>query len=201
MVLYKIPIWLFMTYQNLLPFKQNAKNHSLSERDLSSITGLSRTCIRDVLSKLETTSISSINKVAESLGMDITILPSFNSINSEFSVIATAYKIIIDGEDSWKIHIFDLVDEFRRTLDPNLILLPPPHNLNKRLFALLAAVVWELCTEIHLTKPHWVKKEYFLDDPWFPANINNLKASAILESPLGFRRHNIFVLDNFLSRA
>jgi hypothetical protein len=41
----------------------------------------------------------------------------------------------------------------------------------------------------------------FLPDPWFVAGIENLKASALVESPVQFRRNNIFVLGNFLSRA
>lgn len=40
-----------------------------------------------------------------------------------------------------------------------------------------------------------------LPEPWFVAGVENLKATALVESPLPFRRNNIFVLGNFLSRA
>jgi hypothetical protein len=40
-----------------------------------------------------------------------------------------------------------------------------------------------------------------LDSPWFVAGIENLKASALVESPVRFRKRNIFVLANFLERA
>jgi hypothetical protein len=40
-----------------------------------------------------------------------------------------------------------------------------------------------------------------LSEPWFVSGMENLKASALLESPLPFRRNNVFVLGNFLSRA
>jgi hypothetical protein len=40
-----------------------------------------------------------------------------------------------------------------------------------------------------------------LPRPWFVAGVENLKATALVESPLPFRRNNVFVLGNFLSRA
>ena len=40
-----------------------------------------------------------------------------------------------------------------------------------------------------------------LATPWFVAGVENLKALALVESPTHFRKRNIFVLGNFLSRA
>jgi hypothetical protein len=40
-----------------------------------------------------------------------------------------------------------------------------------------------------------------LPAPWFVAGVENLKASALVESPVQFRRNNVFVLGNFLARA
>jgi hypothetical protein len=40
-----------------------------------------------------------------------------------------------------------------------------------------------------------------LEEPWFVTGIENLKAMAIVESPVFFRRRLIFVLENFLSRV
>lgn len=40
-----------------------------------------------------------------------------------------------------------------------------------------------------------------LKDPWFVTGIENLKAIAIVESPVFFRRRKIFTLQNFPGRA
>jgi hypothetical protein len=36
---------------------------------------------------------------------------------------------------------------------------------------------------------------------WFVSGMENLKAIALVESPLPFRRRKVFVLENFLSRV
>jgi hypothetical protein len=110
-------------------------------------------------------------------------------------------KIERDGFATWKIQLMDFVDEFRRTLDTRLILLPPPSSLDKRLKALLASTVTQLCLETGIPSPGWARKSYFLPKPWFLSEMNSLKASAIIESPIAFRRNNLFVQRNFLQRA
>ncbi|NCO37375.1 MAG: hypothetical protein COZ06_23865 [Armatimonadetes bacterium CG_4_10_14_3_um_filter_66_18] len=40
-----------------------------------------------------------------------------------------------------------------------------------------------------------------LPEPWFVSGIENLKATALVESPTHFRKRRIFVLGNFLERA
>ncbi len=121
--------------------------------------------------------------------------------NFEFSIVATATKIKQDGFDSWKIHLMDFVDEFIRTADPLLILLPPPKDTDARIQSLLASVVQELCSKIDIEVPPWAEKRYFLEEPWFLSGMQSLKAGAIIESPLSFRKNNIFVHDNFLQRV
>ncbi|RIL10041.1 MAG: hypothetical protein DCC75_05205, partial [Proteobacteria bacterium] len=120
---------------------------------------------------------------------------------SEYSTIAVAMKVQQAGFESWKLHFMELVDEFRRTLDARLILLPPPKDLEARLTALLASIVRTLCFEAKMDTPEWAARRYFLESPWFVSGIEALKASALLESPMAFRTNNIFVQDNFLSRA
>ena len=95
----------------------------------------------------------------------------------------------------------ELVDGFRRTLDPRLLLLPPPPGLPAELHALLASVVLALCWEAGIDPPSWARVRRFLPRPFFPSETESLKASALVESPLAFRRNNIYVLDNFLERA
>ena len=83
------------------------------------------------------------------------------------STQAVAYRVLNQGFESWKIHFMNFVDEFRRTLDPQLLLLAPPKELDMRLKALLASTVLSLCTESGIDAPSWARKMYYLDEPWF----------------------------------
>ncbi len=121
--------------------------------------------------------------------------------NSDLSIVGISSFICRDGFDSWKIHVFDFVDFFRQAKDLRLIFLPPMSCLDGRLKALLASIVCQLCSEIGCIPPDWALQEYYLEKPWFVSEIQSLKATTILESPLAFRRNNIFVLKNFLQRA
>ena len=95
----------------------------------------------------------------------------------------------------------DLVDAYRRSLDPALLLLPPVRGLPLRPKALLASIVLALAQESAMDAPAWAERSYFLPQAWFPAGLESLKATAICESPLAFRRNNIFVHANFLDRV
>jgi len=117
------------------------------------------------------------------------------------STIAASYKVLRDGFESWKIHFMDLIDEFQRTLDPQLILLAPPVELSREQRALLASIVLQLCMNENISPPAWSMKKNFLSKPWFVSEMQSLKAMAIKESPIAFRRNNIFVLNNFLERV
>jgi len=52
-----------------------------------------------------------------------------------------------------------------------------------------------------LAVPPWVDEPYrFLVKPFFAGGLENLKAILLVESPLAFRRRQIFVSANALSR-
>ncbi|MEN8155111.1 MAG: hypothetical protein ABFR75_13925 [Acidobacteriota bacterium] len=68
--------------------------------------------------------------------------------------------------------------------------------------AYIAGVVEELCRRDNLRIPEWVHdKKYFLKKPFFGGGIENLKSFLIVESPVGFRRRNIFVSENSIIRV
>lgn len=72
-------------------------------------------------------------------------------------------------------------------------------NKNK---AYVAAAVELLSLKNNLEIPGWVfEKKYFLKDPFFVGGLESLKAFLIVESPLPFRRRNIFVSENVLQRV
>jgi hypothetical protein len=71
-----------------------------------------------------------------------------------------------------------------------------------RYTAYIAAMVEELCFRDNMEIPGWVwAKEYRLKEPFFVGGLESLKAFLIAESPLPFRRRNIFVSSNVLNRA
>ncbi len=187
-----------------LPFAALRRTKRLSERALVAASGLSRGAVRQLLRPEQgNATVGSIAQLANCFEADVEVLlaPKQQEIFSEYSTIAAALKIERDGFDTWKIHLFDLVDEFHRSLDPRLLMLPPHRTFDRALTALLASLVRDLCERNEISTPTWAARGYFLPTPWFVSEMQSLKASALLESPLSYRANNIFVLENFLMRA
>jgi len=68
--------------------------------------------------------------------------------------------------------------------------------------AYLAAVAETLCREASLPPPGWTESPLcYLHRPWFAGGFETLKAILLAESPVAFRRRNLFVSANALSRA
>ena len=176
-----------------LPIEALSANKALSERALAESANLSRSLIRAIKDKQSNVSLHSLTTIAKYFDLDIAVLAC--------SVIWISHEVVCHGFDSWKIYFFNFVDEFRKTMDPRLLLLPPIEALDKKLSALLAAMVRYLCNEIDMPPPDWALLRHFLATPWFPSGIQALKATAILESPLEFRNNNIYVQKNFLDRV
>ena len=95
----------------------------------------------------------------------------------------------------------DFVDEFRRRPDANMVCHPPAPELDEKLRGLLAGTVEVLCEERGMRCPGWCCATAVLCEAWFVAGTENLKALALVESPVHFRKRRIFVLANFLERA
>jgi len=111
----------------------------------------------------------------------------------------TKEKISAD-ERWWKIYFYDFVDDFR--FHKNLEAVSEPFVFdNDKFDALLASTVEALCKELNLETPNWTKNVPACDEPFFVAGFENLKATAIVESPLAFRIRKIFVTDSFLQRV
>jgi hypothetical protein len=100
----------------------------------------------------------------------------------------------------WFVPFMDFVDEFRREKGRNDISEPIVQD-NERFDALLASTIEYLCNEGKTEPPQWVYTIPGCRDPWFVSGMENLKAIAIVESPIWFRTRKIFVLENFLSRV
>ena len=100
----------------------------------------------------------------------------------------------------WKIHFFDFVDDFR--VNRNLKAISEPFELSDdKTDALLASTAESLCKELNLETPGWLREVPACQTPYFVSGLENLKAAAIVQSPLIFRIRKIFVLENFLERV
>lgn len=100
----------------------------------------------------------------------------------------------------WMVALLEFVDDFRRTRDPAAI--SEPFILDdERQDAVLAGVIESLCDEMQISIPSWVDGVPACREPYFVSGLEDLKATAIVESPVRFRIRKVFVMENFLSRA
>ncbi len=100
----------------------------------------------------------------------------------------------------WRIYLMDFVDDFRYYKDP-LALFNPFALAGDKWDALLASTAEALCDEMGIDVPEWLEGVPACVEPYFVSGMEDLKAIAIVESPLRFRIRKIFVLENFLSRV
>lgn len=114
--------------------------------------------------------------------------------------ISETKKCIDSDPDHWLIYLMNFVDDFRR--NKNRDALTESFKLsNEKLDPMLASTAEYLCDELGIEPPQWIMSMPACKDPWFVSGMENLKAIAIVESPLHFRMRKIFVLENFLSRV
>jgi len=112
---------------------------------------------------------------------------------------ATKEKIAAEPKH-WRVWLMDFVDDFRYYKNAGMI--AEPFELSDdKIDALLASTIEYLCDELKIETPGWLSEIQPCREPYFVSGIENLKATAIVESPLRFRIRKIFVLENFLSRV
>jgi transcriptional regulator with XRE-family HTH domain len=176
----------------------------VSQRDLARRSGLSFRGLQLIETPGHDPRVSSLDKVSSALGLPNGGIPALLDgflLEDGRSFRSASVRILADGFESWTIHLFDSVDAFRREPDLGLVRTGPVDELHPKLRALIASTVESVCAELSLPSPGWCRGVEALDSPWFVAGIENLKASALVESPVRFRKRNIFVLANFLERA
>jgi len=178
---------------NISVIQNAAREYGISK--LSKQTGLARSYLYKVIEGSSSPTLDAFEKITTALGFSFEL----HRWPIENSVLDVSLRVTQDGQ--WKIHFFNFVDAFRRTKKRDLIESPPTESLGEKEQALLASIVFELCRENRASLPDWVKNVKPLEEPWFVAGMESLKAMAIVESPIGFRKNNIFVFENFLSRA
>ncbi len=178
---------------NISKIHKAARKYGLLQ--LSKKTGLARSYLYKIVEGSSSPTLEAFGKIAKVLGYEV----SLRELPIEDSAEDVATKVAIDGK--WKIHFFNFVDAFRRSKNPDLVKNPPGEDLGEKERALLCSITFELCRELRVEVPKWALQKHTLKEPWFVSGMESLKAMAIVESPATFKLNNIFVLENFLSRA
>ena len=148
--------------------------------------------------------MSSLEEVARAFGMPADSLRRAVSgllLEPADSLFCASLRILEDGERSWLTHLMNCVDEVRRSGSTAALETPPVAELPDRLQALAAGVAEILAAECGSDPPRWTSGVGPLENPWFVAGYENLKAAALVESPVPLRSRNVFVLANFLERV
>ncbi len=133
--------------------------------------------------------------------------PSLQSIRE---ISAHWKRAIEEGRDPPFEAIGDFLDDFRhravspaerrRMIEDEPYWLAQEHGAECN--AYWAAMAESLCRETGLPAPAWTESpRCFLPHPWFAGGLESLKAVLLVESPAAFRRRNLFVSANALSRA
>lgn len=122
--------------------------------------------------------------------------------------ISRAWALAVQsGQKPPTLDLRNLLDDFRRhspTPEDKMALvvdIPEPTG-EPETDACLAATVESLCREASLNPPAWTElPSTYLPLPWFAIGLQSLKATLLAESPVAFRRRNLFVSANALYRV
>lgn len=175
----------------------------LSQREIAKLASISYRTVQLLESDDHDPKISTLKNIAKALGYPQEAIDrrlDFLFRQPVDSILIISEMILMEGEESWKIWLFNFVDAFRRDKDPIYIDSPPVQGLSLKLNALIASTVETLCEELKINTPPWCGAVPPLKTPWFVSGVENLKAISIVETPIHFKKRNIFVLENFLFR-
>lgn len=179
------------------------KRH-LSQRRLATLAGLSYKTIQLMEEDGTDARLSTVHHVFRALGYPAKSFERYLqhalSLPADSICVVSEY-IALDGAESWKTHVFNFVDAFRQHATRDYIDCAPVDDLPENIGALCAAIVETLCVELNMDIPTWCAAMPVLKTPWFVSESEVLKPFALVESPVHFRKRNIFVLGNFLERA
>lgn len=175
-----------------------------SQRVLARRAGLSFRGVQLLEAPGHDARVSSLEHVVEAFGLPRnSVKRALSGVLREppDSLFSASLRILEDGERSWRRHLMDCVDAARRSQAVAGLETPPAAELSARLRALMAAVAETLAVQHGSGAPPWTSGVGSLERPWFVSGYENLKASALVESPVAFRSRNVFILANFLDRV
>ncbi len=187
----------------MIQLRSIRERHGFSQRQLAALARVAFRTIQLIESAHHDPRLSTLQSIAQAMGYPRdSVAGKIQTLfeTSPDSVIMISERILRDGINSWKLWLFNFVDYFRAHPDRALVESPPHLHTTEKILALLAATVETLCEEQAVPKPRWCSSIPPLATPWFVSETENLKAMALVESPVHFRKRNIFVLENFLER-
>jgi transcriptional regulator with XRE-family HTH domain len=183
---------------------RNRNRLKISQRILAQRAGIAYKSLQLIESGGHDAKLSTLSKIAQAINYPKGLFTHFVSQFFHLpqnSIAIISRQISQSKNKEWQIPLFNFVDQFRKDQDYMLISSPPCEELPQKIKALLASTVEALCLEFEMDIPWWCKGISLLKEPYFVSEVENLKAMALVESPVYFRMRNIFVLDNFLERA
>lgn len=183
--------------------KKRREKAGFSQRDLAKKAQVSFRTLQLVEKKGHDARLSTFSHLASALGYPKNVFSQYvNRFFSypPFSLFMISQKIAFSRTKEWQVYFFNFVDEFRKTKDSTYINKAPDSRLSQKLTALFASASETLCDELNLKHPDWCAGVASLKTPFFVSQIENLKPLALIETPIHFKKRNVFVLNNFLDR-
>ena len=100
----------------------------------------------------------------------------------------------------WKPALAELIAHLTRTHSCADFAAPP--KCEAKHLALFAATLNYYSKRLNINCPAWAAIAVPApDEPWFPAGLVSMRAAAVLESPIEFKRNNVFVTKEFFQRV
>lgn len=109
-----------------------------------------------------------------------------------------------DAAGAWR-QLVGFTDDFRSSAPGGrgwLVQEPPALLEQSNYNAAIAGLVEYLCAQRRMPVPAWTSEEdRFVQPWWFPAGLPALRARALRDSPISFKRHGVFVTAEAFDRV
>ncbi len=167
------------------------KKYGISK--VAALAGLNKSTLSRYVGRQREYSLENFEKISTAL--QILETKSLRGRTSAHQATQRVYR----GED-WRIAYFDFVDSLLATQSELLIQERPVDGIDIQSLALICAIVMQLCDQLNIKPPDWAQLNLELTEPWFISKFKNLRAISLMDSPIFFKRNNIFVGEDFLHR-
>lgn len=182
--------------------QKTRENLLLSQRKLAKKANLSLRTLQEMEKSFTQSKLSTIGQVLHALGHHPSVLTQFvhlSLIEKKDSVFFLSLNLYNEPEN-WKMYFFQWLDLYYSHPSSEM-LKTAPVNIEEKLMALLASTCELLATRFNHSIPYWTMGIAPLKSPWFISEMQYLKTFALVESFPEFKKRNIYVLENFLTRV
>lgn len=137
-----------------------------------------------------------IKQAARAAGQDVSAWVLGRLLPEPGQAFATLVARLTEGDqpDSYVLAgLHDLLATLPAAELPLAVAAPPPAGLSPVLANLVAAMVEQACVRRHQAPPPWVAAVPALSQPYFASSLTSLRLHLLANSPLAFKRRNLFV--------